>query len=264
METVKLPILFIGHGSPMNAVQSNSYTQALTVFGEHLLNKVTAVLCVSAHWQTEGVFVTASSTPKIIYDFGGFPKELYEVKYPCMGNPTLAKRVVELLESHGAKLDSERGLDHGVWAVLKFIFPNANIPIVQLSMCFHYKTQEHYDVAKLLQPLREEGVLVVGSGNIVHSFFEYAADVNANPPDWAKEFDNNIASDILNCDHEKLVRYRRIYGKSAKKSVPTDEHYLPLLYTVALQTKEDPVNFIFEGFQYGGFSMRSVCIGKQN
>lgn len=256
----RAPTMFVGHGSPMNSIANNIYTQSLFQIGENLKNKINAILCISAHWQTEGIYVSASQNQKIIYDFSGFPDELYKVKYPAPGSEDLAKKVTILLSDQNAKLDYIRGLDHGCWCVLKHMFPKADIPTVQLSLNLNFRTKDHYSVASQLKSLREEGILILGSGNIVHSFYSFNPNENADPPEWGIEFDSKIKLALINNDHDSIIQYRKIFGKIAKLSVPTDEHYLPILYTIALQQEEEKVQFIYEGFQNSSFSMRSLII----
>ncbi|MCE9599266.1 MAG: 4,5-DOPA dioxygenase extradiol, partial [Spirochaetia bacterium] len=218
----------------------------------------TAILCISAHWLTRGVRIMSNEVPKIIYDFGGFPDELYQVQYPAKGSVDLAKRVNELLP--GSTLDDSWGLDHGTWSVLKRMFPEANVPVIQLSLDINLSARAHYELAKALRPLREEGVLILGSGNIVHNL--RMADFRNRTPafPWATDFDSIAKQAILDHNHDRLISYE-ILGQSAHLSVPTPDHYWPLLYTLAVQDSSDTVTFPTEGIDLSSISMRSVRLG---
>lgn len=256
------PCAFFGHGSPMNIIAKNEYTQTLKSFGQKIKNQITSILCISAHWQTEGVFVTGSQQYKTIYDFSGFPESLYQVQYNAPGLPSLAKSVSLCLKDYHAEIHPTRGLDHGTWSVLVHLFPEADIPVVQLSCNLNFKTSEHYEMGKLLRSFREQGVFIMGSGNIVHSFYEYDEDEKYPAPVWAIEFDAMMKECLLKKDHLSIQRYRRLYGKNAKLSVPTEDHFVPLLYPLALQSDKETTKFIYEGFQNGAMSMRSFAFGE--
>lgn len=240
----------------MFAIVDSDYTRAWREVGKSI--SPTAIVCISAHWLTRGVRIMANEVPKIIYDFGGFPDELYQVQYPAKGSPELARKLNALLP--GSTLDESWGLDHGSWAVLKRMFPNADIPVIQLSLDVNLNAKAHYALAKALKPLRDEGVLILGSGNIVHNL-RMADFTNRTPVyPWANEFDLVAKDAILQHDHDKLIAYE-LLGQAAHLSVPTPDHYWPLLYTLAVQDSEDVVTFPTEGMDLSSISMRSVRLG---
>lgn len=255
-----MPVVFFGHGNPMNALAHNVYTRGWQALGAEI-PRPKAVLCVSAHWYLPGTFVTASPAPRTIHDFGGFPRELYEVQYPAPGSTQLAGRVRELLAPVPVGLDEPWGLDHGTWSVLHHVFPEADVPVVQLSMDETQPAEFHYETARRLAPLRDEGVLIVGSGNLVHNLHAYAWGRHAvEPLDWAVRFEAGARTLMLAGDHASLVAYETL-GRDALLSAPTPDHYLPLLYVLALQRAGDEVTFPVEGFDGGSVSMLSVRIG---
>jgi 4,5-DOPA dioxygenase extradiol len=256
----KKPVLFLGHGSPMNIILENSFTESLAQLGQSI-PKPKAILVVSAHWQTKGTFITVNSAPEIIYDFYGFPQELYDVSYPCPGVNMQVAEWATILKNAGVAYDQQRGLDHGAWAVLKHLYPKADVPVMQLSLDYGKAPYEHYKLAKQLAPLRQQGVLMIGSGNIVHNLREIDWNMDAKPYDWGIEFDEQVKEAILEGKHEKLITYEKM-GRSALLSIPTSEHYLPMLYTLGLQTEGDEVCFSHEGFQNASMSMRCFSIGK--
>jgi len=258
--TNPMPAIFFGHGNPMNALVRNDWTKGWAAIGA-ALPRPKAVLCVSAHWYLPGTCVTAMSEPRTIHDFGGFPRELYEVKYPAPGDPGLARRVGELLAPAGVGLDMRWGLDHGAWSVLCHVFHDADVPVVQLSIDETQAPDFHYETAKRLAPLRDEGVLVVGSGNVVHNLHAYAWGRHPIEPfDWAVRFDERVRALLLADDDAPLVAYESM-GRDALMSVPTPDHYLPLLYVLALRREGDEVSFPVEGFDGGSISMLTVRIG---
>jgi len=257
--TTLMPSIFIGHGNPMNALMQNAYTDSWAAIGRNM-PKPKAILAISAHWYVTGTAVTSNLMPPTIHDFGGFPQELHQLTYPAPGSLELAKRVQDLLSPTSVKLDDSWGLDHGTWSVLCHIFPQANIPVVQLSMDITQPLQFHYEMGKRLASLREEGVLIMGSGNIVHNLRRYAwgtADVPAF--DWAARFENEVRALLLSQDIEALINYESL-GADAMLSVPTPEHYLPLLYILGTWQKGEPISFPVEGFEGGAISMLSVQI----
>lgn len=256
MSANKMPVLFIGHGSPMNAIELNPYSQAWIDMGL-ALPRPKAILCISAHWETPGSSITAEENPRTIYDFYGFPPELYEVSYAAPGAPALASQVQGIVQSP-VRADLSWGLDHGAWSVLTRLYPEANIPVVQLSLNRAFTPQQHYDLARQLKPLREEGVLIVGSGNMVHNLRVMRWSETAY--EWAEEFDRRLKGWIETGDHDSIIHYERA-GTNASLSIPTNEHYLPLLYALALQEKNEGLNFLTEGITLGSISMRSVLIG---
>jgi len=253
-----MPALFIGHGNPMNAIEHNRFYSSWEALGQQL-PRPKAVLCISAHWRTPGVRLTASEHPETVHDFRGFPKALFEVEYPARGDPGLARRIADLLSEHRAGLDAARGLDHGAWSILLAMYPNADVPVVQLSLDATQPAAFHYNLAKQLGPLREEGVLVLGSGNIVHNLRRFSFD-NPEPPDWAVEFDEEVKRRIVSREHEALIDYGSLGGHAAL-AIPTDEHFLPLLYALAVQDDAEPLRF-FNEVVLSSISMTSVLIGE--
>ena len=257
---LKMPAIFIGHGSPMNAIEQNDFTQTLQNLGQSLI-KPKAILCISAHWTTKGTFVDISPNPKMIYDMYGFPKELYQVKYPVKGAPNFASEVTKLITSTKVEKSTDWGLDHGTWSVLKHIYPKADVPTFQLSIDYNQPMQYHYDLAKQLKALRKKGVLIVGSGNITHNLsIVDLHDINAKPRDWTLEFDSKIKKFIDDRNHQAIIDYQKI-GSSAKLAVPEPSHYIPLIYTLALQDDKDEIDYFYDKFHYGTLSMRCVKIG---
>jgi len=256
----RMPALFVGHGNPMNALARNKYTEAWRTLGERL-PKPRAVLVVSAHWYMPGLAITAMERPKTIHDFGGFPRELYRIEYPAPGDPALAQEVRTLLSPLHAALDYEWGLDHGAWAVLCHIFPNADVPVIQLSIDESQPAAYHYGMGKRLTALRDGGVLILGSGNIVHNLHAYAwGGQAAEPHDWAVRFETQARDWLLSGDHAPLVGYETL-GHDASLSAPTPDHYLPLLYVIGAQRAGEPVAFPVDGIDGGSVSMLSVQIG---
>jgi 4,5-DOPA dioxygenase extradiol len=258
--TKPMPAVFFGHGNPMNALQSNAWTEGWAAIGNSI-PRPKAIVCVSAHWYLPATLVTATERPRTIHDFGGFPRELYEVKYPALGQPELAARVRELLAPVSAGLDNRWGLDHGTWSVLCHVFPEADVPVIQLSIDETQPAEFHYELAKHLAPLRDEGVLVMGSGNLVHNLHTYAwGRHKVEPFDWAVRFEELARGLLLSGNHGPLIGYESL-GEDARLSAPTPDHYLPLLYVIALQRENDEVGFPVEGFDGGSISMLSVQIG---
>lgn len=255
-----MPALFLGHGNPMNALRRNEWTDAWAALGQANAH-TKAVLCISAHWQTRGVAVTAMTNPRTIHDFGGFPPELYQVQYPAPGDAALATRVQELLTPLPVQRDEQWGLDHGAWGVLCHVFPNADVPIVQLSLDATQPASFHYELGKRLAPLRDEGVLIVGSGNLVHNLRAYAwGQENVAPYDWAVRFEQQARERMRAGNDAPLIAYESL-GNDAVLSIPTPEHYLPLLYVLALRQPGEPTAFPVEGTEGGSLSMLSVQIG---
>ena len=255
-----MPAIFFGHGNPMNAIGQNGYTDAWAEIGRSI-PRPKAILCVSAHWYIPAVAVTAMPKPRTIHDFGGFPRELFEVEYPAPGSPELAVRVQELMGDGVIADDRHWGLDHGTWSVLVHVFPEADIPVVQLSINEAETAAFHYQTAKRLSALRDEGVLVIGSGNFVHNLHTYAwGRHNVDPFDWALRFEDKARELILADDHEPLIEYESL-GRDAMLSAPTPDHYLPLLYILALKRDGEGVSFPVEGFDGGSISMLTVRIG---
>ncbi len=256
-----MPALFIGHGTPMNAIEDNEFTRNWRAVAQTIpLPK--AILCISAHWETEGTYVTAMEKPETIHDFGGFPKALFDVQYPAPGSKWLAEETQKSITTTNVHATNGWGLDHGTWSVLKQIYPEANIPVIQMSIDHYKDAQYHYDLAKQLASLRKKGVLIVGSGNMVHNF-QYASFSNFNVPnglDWAIEADSLFKKMILEKNHQPLIQYQK-HSKAFQLAAPTPEHYLPMLYTIALQGKNENTAIFNESIVGGSFSMTSVKIG---
>jgi 4,5-DOPA dioxygenase extradiol len=255
-----LPAIFFGHGNPMNAVASNGYTEAWRRIGQET-PRPKAILSISAHWFVPETGVTISTAPKTIHDFGGFPSELYQVQYPAPGDAALARRVQKLLSPLEVKLDNSWGLDHGTWSVLRHVYPAADIPVVQLSIDETKPASFHFEVGKKLAPLRDEGVLIVGSGNLVHNLHTYAWGKHPRDPyDWAVRFETAAKEMILGGDLKPLVNYETL-GKDAALSIPTPDHYLPLLYVLATGQQGERIRFPVEGVDGGSISMLAVQVG---
>jgi 4,5-DOPA dioxygenase extradiol len=253
--------IFFGHGSPMNALLNNSYTEAWQRIGQEI-TKPKVILSISAHWFVPETGVTISSAPKTIHDFGGFPKELYQVQYPAPGDPDLARRVQHLLSPLPVTMDYSWGLDHGTWSVLRHVYPDADVPIVQLSIDESKPASFHFEIGRRLAPLREEGVLIVGSGNLVHNLHAYAWGRHApDPYDWAVQFETEAKEMMLAGEYKPLIEYEKL-GKMALLSVPTPEHYLPLLYVVATRQPGELITFPVEGVDGGSISMLAVQVGS--
>ncbi len=260
VRSARMPVVFFGHGNPMNAIQSNAWTQAWNSVGAEI-PRPRAVLAVSAHWYLPGTAVTAMNAPRTIHDFGGFPRELYRVAYPAPGDPALASRVQSLLAPTPVGLDEEWGLDHGTWSVLCHVFPKADVPVVQLRIDETQPPAYHYDLGRRLSPLREEGVLVIGSGNLVHNLHAYGWGRHSMEPyDWAVRFEKVVRDLMRTGEHARLVAYESL-GEDALLSVPTPEHYLPLLYVLGSRAPGEAVSFPVEGFDGGSISMLSVRVG---
>jgi 4,5-DOPA dioxygenase extradiol len=259
--TAKMPVLFLGHGSPMNAIEENEFTEGWRSIGK-TIPKPTAVLCISAHWETRGTYVTGTERPKTIHDFGGFPEELYKVQYPAQGSPDLALEIKRLVTNRQVGLDDKWGLDHGCWTVLKHLYPNADIPVIQMSMDYYLNSQQHYDLTKELQILRNKGVLIIGSGNMVHNLGMVAWNKlnNEYGYDWAIEAGEKMKKYILNGDHKQLINYKS-QGRSFDLAIPTPDHYLPLLYALALQEEGDKVTIFNDKPVGGSLTMTSIKIG---
>jgi len=257
MTTKRMPVLFVGHGNPMNAIEDNEFSRAWSSVGKSL-PRPRAILCISAHWETTGTKVTAMEKPKTIHDFYGFPRELFEVNYPAPGAPDLVQTVRKVTRMTEVQPDLEWGLDHGTWSVLKRMFPAADVPVVQLSLDRTQPAEAHYRLGSQLKELREEEVLIIGSGNLVHNLrlvvFEDLAF------DWAVDFDRKVSGWILQNDHEPIIHYEK-QGQSALRSVNSGEHYLPLLYALGLKEAGEPVSFFADKVWGGSISMRSVRIG---
>jgi len=254
------PAIFFGHGNPMNALYQNAWTEGWAAIGR-TVPRPKAILCISAHWYVPALAVTAMKRPRTIHDFGGFPRELFEYQYPAAGSPELAERVGELLDGDVYLDDRQWGLDHGTWAVLCHVYPDADIPVVQLSIDESQPAEWHYELAKKLRPLRNENILIIGSGNLIHNLHAYAwGKRDVEPFDWAVRFEQTARDLMMSDDHSPLVNYESL-GKDAHLSAPTPDHYLPLLYALAQKQSGDEVSFPVGGFDGGSISMTTVQIG---
>ena len=255
------PVVFVGHGSPMNAIEDNAWARAFRSLGESL-PEPRAVLVVSAHWFVPGTFVTNNERPETIHDFGGFPRALHEMVYPAPGNPVLAERITRLLSTHGATARADWGLDHGAWSVLVHLRPRADVPVLELSIDARLPGREHIAIGRALAPLRDEGVLILGSGNIVHNLrdaFTNMRQGRSETPRWASDFDSNIVKALGDRDDQHLAG--ALDGDLGRTAHPTPDHYLPLLYAFGASLDEDPLAFPITGFDAGSLSMRSVRFG---
>ena len=259
--TEKMPVLFLGHGSPMNAIEENEFVTGFRNVSKQI-QKPNAILCVSAHWETRGTFVTAMQNPPTIHDFGGFPKELFEVQYPAPGSPELAKETKNIVKKTEVGLDDKWGLDHGAWSVIKHLYPNADVPVIQMSIDHFQTPQYHYELAQELSSLRKKGVLIVGSGNMVHNLRMVAWDkLDAEfSYDWAAEASDKMKKFILSNDHKQLINFRS-QGQSFNLAIPTPEHYMPLLYALALKEENETVSLFNDKAVAGSLTMTSVKIG---
>lgn len=261
-EEEKMPVLFIGHGSPMNAIEDNIFSKRWQQMGKEIPTPK-AVVVVSAHWLTKGTMVTAMSNPKTIHDFGGFPQALFDVQYPAPGSPELATEIQKLITNPAVELDHDWGLDHGTWSVVKHMYPDADIPVLQLSIDYYKPAAYHYELAKQLLALRKKGVLIIGSGNMVHNLRMVAWDKLSEPEygfDWALEMNDIFKNKISNGFHKELIQYEKLH-KAATLAIPTPDHYYPLLYILALQTDNDKVEFFNDKAVGGSLTMTSVKIG---
>lgn len=260
--TDRMPVLFLGHGSPMNAIEENEFVSGFRKTAKEL-PQPKAILCVSAHWETKGTYVTAMENPRTIHDFGGFPKALYEVQYPAPGSPELAQEVQQTVTKAQVGLDEKWGLDHGAWSVIKHLYPDADVPVIQMSLDRYQPAQYHYDLAKELAALRRKGVLIVGSGNMVHNLRMVAWDKLNEAGfayDWALEASEKMKTHMLSGDHQQLIDFRS-QGRAFALAIPTPEHYLPLLYALALQEKDEELTLFNDQLVAGSLTMTSVRIG---
>ena len=256
-----LPSVFLAHGSPMNALADNRYTRTWRAFGERMRPR--AVLAVSAHWVTRGTAVTAMKHPRTIHDFGGFPRELFEVEYPAPGDPLLAQRVRELLSPTQVMLDQDQwGLDHGAWSVLRHVYPQADVPVVQLSLDGALSARGHYELAQRLRPLRDDGVLIAGFGNVVHNLRRLDWNENAPPAPWAEHFNRRVDDALRSHDHAALIE--PVDDEATRLSAPTPEHYWPLLYALAQQDDDEPAEILVDGIEHASIGMLSVVFGALN
>lgn len=258
MTSQRQPAVFVGHGSPMFALEPNRYTAAWAALGKSL-KRPYAVLVISAHWVTRGVWVTAMSQPKTIHDFGGFPQALFDIQYPAPGSPALADRVKELLGVPVVLEENEWGIDHGAWSVLKYLYPNADVPVVQLSLDGSLSASEHYELAKKLRPLRDENILILASGNVVHNLRTIQWGEGVTPYPWATEFNDFFISEMNTNHDENLIHWEQA-GDSAHLSIPTPEHYWPALYALAQRENGEESSVLVNGLEMGSISMLTFSI----
>jgi 4,5-DOPA dioxygenase extradiol len=254
----KMPVLFLGHGNPMNAITENEFAAGFRAVAKNL-PRPQAIICISAHWETKGTFITAMEKPKTIHDFGGFPKELFEVNYPAKGSPETARLTKDTVKKTEIVLGHDWGLDHGCWSVIKHMFPNADIPVLQLSLDYTKPPQWHYELAKELEALRSKGVLIVGSGNIVHNLGKIQWNSN-KPLDWAESANQKIKRLIQEENHQALYNYKTL-GSDVQQAIPTPEHFLPLLYVLGLKKPNENLSLFNDKTELGAISMTSVKIG---
>lgn len=261
--TERMPVLFIGHGSPMNAIEENEFVQGWRNIGK-TLPKPNAILCISAHWETRGTMVTAMGKPTTIHDFGGFPKALFDVQYPAPGSPELAEETKSIIKKTEVGLDQKWGLDHGAWSIVKRLYPDADVPVIELSLDYYQTPQFHYDLSSELSPLRRKGVLIIGSGNMVHNLGLVAwnrLNDSEYGYDWALEAREKMKQFILNGDHQQLINYQS-HGRAYNLAIPTPEHYLPLLYALALKEKDEKVTLFNDKPVGGSLTMTSLKIDR--
>jgi 4,5-DOPA dioxygenase extradiol len=264
--TDKMPVLFLGHGSPLNIILKNRFTDHLVKLGREL-PRPRAIMVISAHWLTGGTFVTCNKDPQMIYDFYGFPRELYKIKYPSPGSPELARMVTAAVEKDRVKCADNWGLDHASWSLLKHMYPDADIPVFEMSLDYSFNDwhprplQYHFDLAAGLKDLRTKGLLIIGSGNVVHNLrmIDFG-NMDAAPYDWAVELDEKIKKALASGQYSDLLDYHKM-GRAAQLGIPTLDHYLPMIYSIALREKDEPLQFTYEGMQNGSISMRCFRIG---
>ncbi|WP_431136959.1 4,5-DOPA dioxygenase extradiol [Psychroserpens mesophilus] len=259
--TGKMPVLFLGHGSPMNAIEENEFVARFRQLGKELI-RPNAILCISAHWETNGTYVTAMQNPRTIHDFGGFPQALFDVQYPAPGSPELAKETKHIINSTEVGFDDKWGLDHGAWSVIKHLYPNADIPVIQMSIDYTKPAKYHYELAKEINSLRHKGVLIIGSGNMVHNLrkVEWNRLNEEFAFSWTIEANEKMKNFILNGDHQSLIDYKS-QGKAFDLAIPTPEHYMPLLYTLALKEENETIELFNDKPVGGALTMTSVKIG---
>lgn len=260
--TGRMPVLFVGHGSPMYVIEENEFTETWKKLGE-TIPKPKSIICISAHWETRGTHVTAMQTPPTIHDFGGFPSELYEIQYPAPGNPELAKEAIKAITGTQVQADEKWGLDHGTWSFIRRMYPKAEIPVIQMSLDYNKSPKEHYELAKELASFRDKGVLIIGSGNIVHNLRKVAwdkPDYEEYGFDWVLEANEILKKLIVADDHKKLIDYD-LLGREVQMAVPTPDHYLPLLYALALKNGNEELSLFNDKAVMGSLTMTSLKIG---
>ncbi len=260
--TERMPVLFLGHGSPMNAIEENEFVAGFREI-EKTIPRPNAVLCISAHWETKGTFVTAMQNPKTIHDFGGFSRELFEVQYPAPGSPELAGEVKKLVSKTDIGLDEKWGLDHGAWSVIRHLYPEADVPVIELSLDYYIKPEQHFELARELVSLREKGILIIGSGNMIHNLGMVAwnrLNDDEYGYDWAIEANTRMRQYILDGDHQSLIKFRS-QGKAFDLAIPTPEHFLPLLYSLAMKQNKEEIKVFNDKVIAGSLNMMSIKIG---
>jgi 4,5-DOPA dioxygenase extradiol len=258
-----MPVLFVGHGSPMNAIEENEFVAGFRKVSDEIPSP-RAILCISAHWETNGTFVTGMANPRTIHDFGGFPQILYEVQYPAPGNPELAKETRQLIKKTDVTLDEKWGLDHGAWSVIRHMYPDADIPVIQMSLDYTKSARYHYELASELSPLRKKGILIIGSGNMVHNLGKVAwgqMDTIGYGYDWAMDASEKMKKFIISGDHQQLINYSS-QDSAFNLAIPTPEHYLPLLYVLALKEDNEEVSLFNDKAVGGSITMTSVRIDR--
>lgn len=260
--TSKMPVLFLGHGSPMNAIEENEFVEGFRKIATEI-PEPKAIVCISAHWETKGTFVTAMQNPPTIHDFGGFPQALFDVEYPAPGSPELAKQTQDLIHTTAVGLDDNWGLDHGAWSVIRHLYPKATIPVIQMSIDYSKGPSHHYQIAQQIKSLREKGILIIGSGNMVHNLRMVSwrsLNVSGSGYDWAIEANEKMKNFILDDNHNALINFQS-QGSAFDLAIPTPEHYLPLLYSLALKDSTESVSLFNDNTVGGSLSMTSVRIG---
>jgi 4,5-DOPA dioxygenase extradiol len=260
-DTDPMPLLFLGHGNPMNAIEENEFVTGFRDMGKSI-PKPAAILCISAHWETRGTNVTAMENPKTIHDFGGFPKALFDVQYPAPGSPALAIETKRIITKTEIGLDEKWGLDHGSWSVIKHLYPNADVPVIEMSLDYSKSPQNHYELANELSSLRNKGVLIIGSGNMVHNLGVLDWSNPYNSFDWASSANAKLKTLIIENDHKQLINYQ-LLGKEFTLAIPTAEHYLPLLYILGLKQENEKINIFNDKIVMGSLSMTSLIIGQE-
>lgn len=261
-KSARMPVLFVGHGSPMNALEENQWSRTFASLGRELLPP-TAVLVISAHWFVDGTYLTGDSRPRTIHDFSGFPRALYEIEYPAPGRIELATRILALLGQERAALRTDWGFDHGNWSILRWMYPRADVPVIQLSIDRRLGVRKHYELARSLAPLRDEGILILGSGNVVHNLsdaFRRMQSGDHHTPDWATRFDDKVAKMLIGRDTEALLSAAPD-SEDGRVAHPSPDHWLPLIYAYGASDDEDPLQFPAQGFDLGSISMRQVRFG---
>ncbi len=256
----RLPVIFVGHGNPMHAILESNFSRGLTALASRI-ERPKAILCISAHWMTEGTWVTHMPKPKTIHDFYGFPKPLFDVQYPAPGSPTIAEQISQLIKYPRIQLDDDTwGFDHGTWAILRHMYPDADIPVLQMSLDMNATSDQHFKLGQELRRLREEGVLIVGSGNVVHNLRQFKPEVNATPYPWALEFDEWLKQQLVSRNYDSIIN-DSMTMRSGQLSSPTPDHWYPLFYVLGASDDRDSLKFEYEGIEHASISMRTFSLG---